>query len=128
MTLMKSLSWKTSFATSVGIHVAVIVLMAILTLIHATSVGGTDMLTVELGGPAGNSGGFGDIQKEGRQGNAGEGGDGARNYAKERQQNDTPQEEAPKTDGEQMPIPFNEVNKWKLSRCQRGCLTPYYKI
>lgn len=80
-----SLNWNASFTVSAAIHAVIIGLTAMHSLISVLPTGGTENLTiVQLGGPAGVSGGLGEIQKEGRLGNAGNGGDGATNRGKER--------------------------------------------
>ena len=95
------LSWKSAFSWSVIVH-ALLAAGIILLTYHAAPVGGSGMLTVELGGPGGSAGGLGDMHKDGQLGNGGSGGDGARNVAKEREINKTEeiQQEAPKTEGD----------------------------
>ena len=66
------------------------------------------MISLDIGGPAGEAGGFGEVQKEGRMGNAGAGGDGARQHAKERKlenADSTMEKPVVKTEGEALPAP-----------------------
>ena len=66
------------------------------------------MISLDIGGPAGEARGFGEVQKEGRMGNAGAGGDGARQHAKERKlenADSTMEKPVVKTEGEALPPP-----------------------
>ena len=66
------------------------------------------MISLDIGGPAGEAGGFGEVLKEGRMGNAGAGGDGARQHAKERKlenADSTTEKPVVKTEGEALPEP-----------------------
>lgn len=101
------ITWKTAFGASVAIHAFLVGIVALFCMNNEPK-GGEGLLTVEIGGPAGEAGGFGEEVKAGRQGNAGAGGDGAQNHAKERrlEKIDTPEEKAvPKTEGENLPEP-----------------------
>lgn len=104
---IRRISWKTALAISLAVHAAVVGVLAWAGM-SRTPQGGEGLLTVELGGPVGESGGFGDVQNEGRHGNAGNGGDGAQTHAEKRelQKTDEPaQKAAPKTEGENLPEP-----------------------
>lgn len=104
---IRRISWKSALAASLAIHAAIVGVLAWAGA-SRTPQGGEGLLTVELGGPAGKSGGFGDVQKEGRRGNAGSGGDGAQTHAEKRElqkTNEPPQKAAPKTEGENLPEP-----------------------
>lgn len=104
---IRRISWKSALAASLAVH-AVIVGVLAWAGASRTPQGGEGLLTVELGGPAGESGGFGDVQKEGRRGNAGSGGDGAQTHSEKRelQKTDEPtQKAALKTEGENLPEP-----------------------
>ena len=66
------------------------------------------MISLDIGGPAGEAGGFGEVLKEGRMGNDGAGGDGARQHAKERKlenADSTTEKPVVKTEGEALPEP-----------------------
>ena len=66
------------------------------------------MISLDIGGPAGEAGGFGEVLKEGRMGNAGAGGDGALQHAKERKlenADSTTEKPVVKTEGEALPEP-----------------------
>ena len=104
---IRRISWKSALAASLAVHAAIVGVLAWAGA-SRTPQGGEGLLTVELGGPAGASGGFGDVQKEGRRGNAGSGGDGAQTHSEKRelQKTDEPtQKAAPKTEGENLPEP-----------------------
>ena len=65
------------------------------------------MISLDIGGPAGEAGGFGEVQKEGRMGNAGASGDGARQHAKERKlegADSATEKLADKTEGEALSL------------------------
>ena len=104
---LPKISWKKALAASVVIHGAVFGLLAFAYGSGQTA-GGEGMISLNIGGPAGEAGGFGEVQKEGRMGNAGAGGDGARQHAKERklESADSATEKlADKTEGEALPEP-----------------------
>lgn len=104
---IRRISWKSALAASLAVHAVIVGVLAWAGASRAPQ-GGEGLLTVELGGPAGESGGFGDVQKEGCRGNAGSGGDGAQTHAEKRelQKTDEPtQKAAPKTEGENLPEP-----------------------
>ena len=104
---IRRISWKSALAASLAVHATIVGVLAWAGA-SQTPHGGEGLFTVELGGPAGESGGFGDIQKEGRRGNAGSGGDSAQTHSEKRelQKADEPtQKAAPKTEGENLPEP-----------------------
>ena len=76
----KPLSWQSALSASVVIH-ALLVGGIGLIFFQSAPVGGSGMLTVDLGGPAGNAGGLGDMHRDGRLGNGGAGGDGAKSHS-----------------------------------------------
>lgn len=103
----KPLSWQSALSASVVIH-ALLVGGIGLIFFQSAPVGGSGMLTVDLGGPAGNAGGLGDMHQDGRLGNGGAGGDGAKSHSKDRRLEPTDEPEkplAPKTEGETLDEP-----------------------
>ena len=104
---IRRISWKTAILASVAIHAAVVGVVALAGWSRPPT-GGDGMITVELGGPAGDAGGFGDVQKDGRLGNGGTGGDGVKTHSAERKANEATETEKPakKTDGEDSPEPL----------------------
>ena len=103
----KPLSWQSALSASVVIH-ALLVGGIGLIFFQSAPVGGSGMLTVDLGGPAGNAGGLGDMHRDGRLGNGGAGGDGAKSHSKDRRLEPTDEPEkplAPKTEGETLDEP-----------------------
>ena len=103
----KPLSWQAALSASVVIH-ALLVGGIGLIFFQSAPVGGSGMLTVDLGGPAGNAGGLGDMHQDGRLGNGGAGGDGAKSHSKDRRLEPTDEPEkslAPKTEGETLDEP-----------------------
>lgn len=104
---LPKISWNKAFAASVVIHGAVFCLLAFAYSSGQTA-GGEGMISLDIGGPAGEAGGFGEVLKEGRMGNAGAGGDGARQHAKERKlenADSTTEKPVVKTEGEALPEP-----------------------
>ena len=100
-------SWQKALTASVVIHGAVFGLLAFAYGSGQTA-GGEGMISLDIGGPAGEAGGFGEVQKEGGMGNAGAGGDGARQHAKERKlenADSTMEKPVVKTEGEALPAP-----------------------
>lgn len=91
MTEEKGLGFKGSFAVSLVLHALFIGMVALFTLMKAAPTGGTGTLTIEFGGPAGSTGGNGDLQRAGQQGNLGSGDDGALRHAQKKLGNDTAQ-------------------------------------
>lgn len=105
--VLPKISWKKALAASVVIHGAAFGLLAFAYGSGQTT-GGEGMISLDIGGPAGEAGGFGEVLKEGRMGNAGEGGDGARQHAKERKlenADSTTEKPVVKTEGEALPEP-----------------------
>lgn len=103
----KPISWQSALSASVVIH-ALLVGGIGLIFFQSAPVGGSGMLTVDLGGPAGNAGGLGDMHRDGRLGNGGAGGDGAKSHSKDRRLEPTDEPEkslAPKTEGETLDGP-----------------------
>lgn len=90
----KPLSWQSALSASVVIH-ALLVGGIGLIFFQSAPVGGSGMLTVDLGGPAGNAGGLGDMHQDGRLGNGGAGGDGAKSHSKDRRLEPTDEPEKP---------------------------------
>lgn len=126
---IQRISWKSALAASLAVHAAIVGVLAWAGA-SRTPQGGEGLLTVELGGPAGESGGFGDAQKEGRRGNAGSGGDGAQTHSEKRelQKTDEPtQKAAPKTEGENLPEPpkaaETEATKVEASSAEATAVT-----
>ena len=104
---LPKISWNKAFAASVVIHGAMFCLLAFAYGSGQTA-GGEGMISLDIGGPAGEAGGFGEVLKEGRMGNAGAGGDGARQHAKERKlenADSTTEKPVVKTEGEALPEP-----------------------
>lgn len=104
---LPKISWNKAFAASVVIHGAMFCLLAFAYGSGQTA-GGEGMISLDIGGPAGEAGGFGEVLKEGRMGNAGAGGDGARQHAKERKlenADSTTEKPVVKTEGEALPSP-----------------------
>lgn len=105
--VLPKISWKKALAASVVIHGAAFGLLAFAYGSGQTT-GGEGMISLDIGGPAGEAGGFGEVLKEGRMGNAGAGGDGARQHAKERKlenADSTTEKPVVKTEGEALPDP-----------------------
>lgn len=105
--VLPKISWKKALAASVVIHGAAFGLLAFAYGSGQTT-GGEGMISLDIGGPAGEAGGFGEVLKEGRMGNAGAGGDGARQHAKERKlenADSTTEKPVVKTEGEALPEP-----------------------
>ena len=105
--VLPKISWQKALTASVVIHGAVFGLLAFAYGSGQTA-GGEGMISLNIGGPAGEAGGFGEVQKEGRMGNAGAGGDGARQHAKERKlenADSTMEKPVVKTEGEALPAP-----------------------
>ena len=104
---LPKISWNKAFAASVVIHGAVFCLLAF-GYGSGQTAGGEGMISLDIGGPSGQAGGFGEVQKEGRMGNAGAGGDGARQHAKERKlenADSTTEKPVVKTEGEALLAP-----------------------
>lgn len=124
--VLPKISWQKALTASVVIHGAVFGLLAFAYGSGQTA-GGEGMISLDIGGPAGEAGGFGEVQKEGRMGNAGAGGDGARQHAKERKlenADSTMEKPVVKTEGEALPAPpLNRVkprkalNRIRLEMC-----------
>ncbi len=105
--VLPKISWKKALAASVVIHGAAFGLLAFAYGSGQTT-GGEGMISLDIGGPAGEAGGFGEVLKEGRMGNAGAGGDGALQHAKERKlenADSTTEKPVVKTEGEALPEP-----------------------
>lgn len=105
--VLPKISWKKALAASVVIHGAAFGLLAFAYGSGQTT-GGEGVISLDIGGPAGEAGGFGEVLKEGRMGNAGAGGDGARQHAKERKlenADSTTEKPVVKTEGEALPEP-----------------------
>lgn len=105
--VLPKISWKKALAASAVIHGAAFGLLAFAYGSGQTT-GGEGMISLDIGGPAGEAGGFGEVLKEGRMGNAGAGGDGARQHAKERKlenADSTTEKPVVKTEGEALPEP-----------------------
>lgn len=105
--VLPKISWKKALTASVVIHGAAFGLLAFAYGSGQTT-GGEGMISLDIGGPAGEAGGFGEVLKEGRMGNAGAGGDGARQHAKERKlenADSTTEKPVVKTEGEALPEP-----------------------
>lgn len=105
--VLPKISWKKALAASVVIHGAAFGLLAFAYGSGQTT-GGEGMISLDIGGPAGEAGGFGEVLKEGRMGNAGVGGDGALQHAKERKlenADSTTEKPVVKTEGEALPEP-----------------------
>lgn len=77
-------SWMQAYGLSVLVH-AIAVVGIVVFGFQTSQVGGDGMITIDLGGPAGDAGGLGVKQVQGRSGNAGTGGDGAQTFSKNQQ-------------------------------------------
>ena len=109
--MIRTYSWKKAYVGAIALHTIVFGIAGIIAS-HQPPVGGSGMITVDLGGPAGEAGGFGIKQIEGQKGNAGTNGDGSQTLAKQRDmrhETDETDLPAPKQDGENVPEPVTRA-------------------
>lgn len=98
--------WLGAWGASLLVHAGAFGIAALIGLVMRPSGAGCGLLTVEIGGPGGLAGGFGELQHEGRKGDGGANASGAQTSAPGESDGRPPQRAAPKADdGLAMPEP-----------------------